>query len=275
MPLLIPAQRIRSGDAEIVYRTVGDGPAVVLLHPFPVNHEFWLPVAEMLSSRYRVILPDLRGHGDSEVGEGPATMEKHAADVAGVMDDAGIGRVPLIGVSIGGYLLFEFWRKYRARVAALGLCNTKAPADNAEARAGRLQAAKDVVERGTEPFFASMIPRVLAQTTRDTRPDLVEGALHMMRKMSPQDVAQVQRGMANRPDSVETLKTIHVPTLLITGDEDTTTGVKEAELMKEHIAGSQLRVIPKAGHYAAWEQPEDAARLLRQFLDGIQRHSGS
>jgi pimeloyl-ACP methyl ester carboxylesterase len=196
-------------------------------------------------------------------------MEKHAADIARVMDDAQVGRVPVIGVSIGGYLLFEFWRNYRGRVAALGLCNTKAPADNAEARAGRLQSANDVLERGTEPFFESMIPRVLAQTTRDTRPDLVEGALRMMRKMSPQDVAEVQRGMAERPDSVETLKTINVPTLLITGDEDTTTGVKEAELMKQHIAGSQLRVIPKAGHYAAWEQPEQAARLLRQFLDSL------
>ena len=265
----IPSQRIRSGDAEIVYWTLGDGPAVVLLHPFPVHHEFWLPVAEMLSSRYRLILPDLRGHGESEVGDGPATMEKHASDLARVLDDAQIGRAPLIGVSIGGYLLFEFWRKYRGRVAALALCNTKAPADNAEGRAGRLKAASDVLERGTEPFFESMIPRVLAQTTRDTRPDLVEGALRMMRKMSPQDVAEVQRGMAERPDSVDTLKTINVPTLLVTGDEDTTTGVNEAELMRQHIAGSPLRVIPKAGHYAAWEQPEQAARLLRQFLDGI------
>jgi pimeloyl-ACP methyl ester carboxylesterase len=224
---------------------------------------------ETLSGRYRVIMPDLRGHGESEVGEGLATMAKHADDLARVMDDAQLGRAPIIGVSIGGYLLFEFWRKYRGRVSALGLCNTKAPADNEEGRAARLQSAKDVLERGTEPFFESMIPRVLSQTTRDTRPDLVEGALRMMRKMSPQDVAQVQRGMAERPDSLETLTTIKVPTLLITGDEDTTTGIKEAELMRQHIAGSQLRVIPKAGHYAAWEQPEQAARLLRQFLDAI------
>lgn len=265
----IPSQRVRSGDAEIVYWTLGEGPAVVLLHPFPVHHEFWIPVAETLSARYRLILPDLRGHGESEVGEGPATMEKHAADLARVMDDAQIGRVPVIGVSIGGYLLFEFWRKHRVRVSALGLWNTKAPADNTEARAGRLKAATDVLERGAEPFFESMIPRVLAQTTRDARPDLVNGALRMMRKMSPEDVAQVQRGMAERPDSVETLKTINVPTLLVTGDEDTATGITEAELMKQHILASQLRVIPKAGHYAAWEQPEQVSRLLREFLDGI------
>src|SRR5579863_1503930 len=116
----IPSRQIKSGDAEITYRVLGDGPPVVLLHPFPVHHEFWLPAAQALITRYRVILPDLRGHGDSGVGEGPATMEKHAADLARVMDDADIGRAPLVGVSIGGYILFEFWRKHRGRVAALG-----------------------------------------------------------------------------------------------------------------------------------------------------------
>jgi pimeloyl-ACP methyl ester carboxylesterase len=261
--------RVKSGDAEIAYWTVGDGPPVVLLHPFPVNHEFWLPVAEALSTRYRIILPDLRGHGDSGIGEGPATMEKHAADIARVMDDADVGRAPLIGVSIGGYALFEFWRKHRGRIAALGLCNTKAPADGPEARAGRLQAANDVLDRGTDPFFEGMVQKVLAKTTREMRPDLVDGALRMMNQMSPEDVAQVQRGMAARPDSVETLKTISVPTLLITGDEDNMTGVNEAELMRQHINGSQLKVIPKAGHYSPWEQPEEASRMLRQFLDAV------
>ena len=265
----IPSQRIKSSDAEIIYWTLGDGPPLVLLHPFPAHHEFWLPVAQTLAPRYRVILPDLRGHGDSGIGEGPATMEKHVADIARVVDDADVGRAPLIGVSIGGYVLFEFWRKYRGRVAALGLCNTKAPADTPEARAGRLQAANDVLERGTEPFFETMIPRLLGKTTREARPDLVDGVLRMMRKMSPEAVAQVQRGMAERPDSVDTLKTINVPTLLVTGDEDIMTGVNEGELMRQHIAGSQLRVIPKAGHYSPWEQPQEAARLLRQFVDGI------
>jgi pimeloyl-ACP methyl ester carboxylesterase len=196
-------------------------------------------------------------------------MAKHAADIARVMDDADVGRAPMVGVSIGGYALFEFWRQQRGRVAALGLCNTKAPADSPEARVGRLQAAAEVMERGTEPFFQSMIPRLLGKTTRETRPDLVEGALQMMREMSPADVAAVQRGMAERPDSVDTLKTINVPTLLVTGDEDILTGVNEAELMHRHIAGSELRVSPKAGHYSPWEQPEAVGRLLRQFLDGV------
>lgn len=259
--------QIKSGDAEIVYRVLGDGPPVVLLHPFPVNHEFWLPVAEVLSARCRFILPDLRGHGESSAGEGPATMAKHAADVARVMDDAGVGRAPMIGVSIGGYTLFEFWRRNCDRVAALGLWNTKAPADSPEGRAGRMQAAKDVLEHGTEVFFEGMAAKLMSETTRYTRPDLVAGALAMMRKMSAEDVAQVQEGMAERPDSVETLKTINVPTLIVTGDEDAFTGPNEAELIHRHIAGSQMRVIAKAGHYSAWEQPEAAADLLREFLE--------
>lgn len=260
---------IRSDDATLVYRVLGEGPPVVLLHPFPSNHEFWLPVATVLSTRFRLILPDLRAHGDSEAGDGPVTMAKHGTDLARVMDDAEIGRTPLIGVSIGGYTLFEFWRKHRQRVAALGLCNTKAAADAPDARAARLQAADDVLERGAEPFFQNLIPKLIGKTTREMRPDLVGGALRMMRKMSPEDIAQVQRGMAERPDSTDTLKTINVPTLLITGEEDAFSGPPEGELMRQKIANSELRVIPKAGHYAPWEQPEQAAMLLRQFLDRL------
>ena len=264
-----PAHRIKSSDTEIAYWVFGDGPPVLLLHPFPVHHEFWLPVTEVLSTRYRILLPDLRGHGESGIGDGPATMDKHAADLARVMDDADVGRAPLIGVSIGGYALFEFWRKHRGRVAALGLCNTKAPADGPEARTARLQAANDVLERGTDPFFETMIPRLLGKSTLENRPDLRDGVLRMMRAMSPEDVAKVQRGMAARPDSVETLKTINVPTLLVTGDEDILTGINEAELMRQHIPNAQLRVIPRAGHYSPWEQPKEATRILRQFLDSL------
>jgi 3-oxoadipate enol-lactonase len=270
MVSLIPAMtRIASGDAEIAYEILGIGPPVVLLHPFPAHHKLWLPSAQALLSRYSLILPDLRGHGDSSIGEGPATMQKHAADLARILDHAEVGRAAFAVVSIGGYVLFEFWRRYRGRVAALALCNTKAQADTQEGKAGRLQAAADVMERGTEPFFESMVPKLLGKTTRETRPDRVEGALRMMRKMSPEDVAQVQRGMAERQDSIPTLKTINAPTLLMTGDEDILTGPPEAELMHHSIAASQLRVISRAGHYSPWEQPEEVGKLLRQFLDSV------
>jgi len=260
-------EKILSGDADVFYSVTGCGPPVVLLHPFPVNHEFWLPVSRLLAQRYYLIIPDLRGHGESSLGNGPATMRKHADDIARVMTAAGIDRAPLVGVSIGGYAIFEFWRRFRDRVSAIVLCNTKAAADTGDARSARLEAARDVLERGNEPFFEGMLQKVLSESTRRSRPDLVEGALGMMRKMSAEGVAGVQRGMAERPDSVATLKTINVPTLIITGDEDKLTGIPEAEVMKQNIPRSQMRVVAKAGHYSPWEQPESVGKLLRQFLD--------
>ena len=265
-------KRIRSDDAEIAYEVLGDGPPVVLLHPFPASHGIWLPAAQHLIARYQLILPDLRGHGESGIGEGPATMQKHAADISRVMDALEIGRAAMAGVSIGGYILFEFWRQYRGRVAALALCDTKAGADAPAARAARLQTAAEVLERGVEPFVDSMLPKLIGETTRHARPDLVDAARSMMLKMSPEDISLVQRGMAERPDSVPTLKTINVPTLILTGDEDVITGVAEGQSMQQNISGSQMRVIGKAGHYAVWEQPEEAGKCLRQFLDAV--HGG-
>jgi 3-oxoadipate enol-lactonase len=260
-------EQLRSDDANIFYEIRGDGPPVVLLHPFPCNHEFWLPVSAALESRYRLVLPDLRGHGDSEIGEGPALMRKHAQDIARVLDAAGIGKAAFIGCSIGGYILFEFWRRFRARVTALVLCDTRPQADTAEGRANRLKAAATVLEQGTEPFIESMVPKLIGRTTVATRPDLVDGARAMMRRMSAEDISQVQRGMAERPDSVADLKTINVPTLVVIGEEDVLATVADGELMRQHIPGSQLKVIPNAGHYAPWEQPELVGKILRQFLD--------
>jgi 3-oxoadipate enol-lactonase len=261
--------RIRSGDAEIAYAVLGDGPPAVLLHPFPAHHELWLPAAQHLTSRYRVILPDLRAHGESDAGEGPATMEKHAADITRVLDDADVGRAVFFGVSIGGYILFEFWRRYRGRVAGLALCDTRPHPDTPEGRAARLKSAEDVLERGTEPFIDSMIPRLFGRTTIETRPDLVAEAKPMMLKMSASDIASVQRGMADRPDSMPTLKTINVPTLILIGEEDILSTVADGELMRQNISGSQFKVIPKAGHYAPWEQSAEVGTLLRQFADAL------
>jgi pimeloyl-ACP methyl ester carboxylesterase len=260
---------LRSDDAEIFFDIQGDGPAVVLLHPFPVHHEFWLPIIPALLSRYRLILPDLRGHGDSEAGHGPAVMAKHAADIARIMDSTGVGKAAFIVCSIGGYIVFEFLRRYRSRVSALALCDTRPQADTAEARSARLKNADLVIEQGTEKFLEAQIPKLLGATTVSSRPDLVQNALAMMRKMSPQNISQVLRGMADRPDSVSDLKHINLPTLIVIGEEDVLTTAADGELMRQNIPGSRLKMIPKAGHYAPWERPESVAPLLRQFLDFV------
>jgi pimeloyl-ACP methyl ester carboxylesterase len=259
-------ESIRSSDADIVYESLGQGPPLLLLHPFPVHHEFWKPAVEFLSN-YRIILPDLRGHGDSGIGDGPATMAKHADDLSRVLDHAGVGRAPMVGVSIGGYALFEFWRRFRNRVSALAFACTKASPDTPEARAGRLRTASEVLERGVGPFVDSTLPKLLGATTQASRPDLLANARAMAMKMSPQDVSQVQQGMAERPDSVPTLKTIDVPTLIIAGHEDVLIPLSEAELMRANISSSRLAVIPQAGHFAPFERPTEVGRLLRQFLD--------
>jgi pimeloyl-ACP methyl ester carboxylesterase len=196
-------------------------------------------------------------------------MQKHAGDIARVLDAAGVGKATFVGCSIGGYILFEFWRRRRERVSALALCDTRPQADTAEARANRLKAAAAVLEQGTEPFIESMIPKLMGRTTVATRPDLVDGARAMMRKMSAEDISLVLRGMAERPDSVADLKSINVPTLIVIGEEDVLSTGADGELMRQNIAGSQLKVIPKAGHYAAWEQPELVGKVLRQFLDDM------
>jgi 3-oxoadipate enol-lactonase len=261
---------LRSSDAQLFYEITGDGPDVVLLHPFPLNHAFWKPVVDTLSTRYRVITPDLRAHGDSEPGEGPATMEKMAADLAKLCREERITKPFFVGVSIGGYVLFEFWRRHREQVAALVLANTRAAAETPESRKNRLGLAEKVLREGTAGFIEDMLTKLLSPLTVGNRPDIVAAARSMMRKMSPQDIAAVQRGMADRADSVTTLKTIDVPTLIVTGADDSIP-LSEAELMRQSIPGSRLQVIPRAGHYAALEQPEEFGRLLRGFFDSLPR----
>jgi 3-oxoadipate enol-lactonase len=257
---------VRSGNAEIFYEVRGSGPDLVLIHPFPAHHGIWSPVADLLATRYRLILLDIRGLGESSPGDGPATMEKHAADLARVCDELEIGKAIFAGNSIGGYILFEFWRQYRPRISGLVLIDTKASADSDEVRKTRLAAAEDVLKRGTEPFIDAQLPKLLGESTHRNRPDRVAEAKRMMMRASAQGIAAVQQGMAARPDSNATLLSIDVPTLVICGDEDGLTVPLEMEAMHRGIRGSIFRRVPGAGHYSPFEQPEEVHRILRDFL---------
>jgi pimeloyl-ACP methyl ester carboxylesterase len=260
---------VNRDDARISYWALGKGPAIVLLHPFPANHEFWMPVAEVLSQRYRVILPDLRGHGGSEPGVGSALMSKHVEDVVRICEQEAVKRAVFMGCSIGGYILFEFWRRERARVVALGLCDTRASADTPQGKADRLKSADEVQQKGPAEFLEQQAHKLVGKTTQQSRPDLFDAAHAMMKKMSVAGIVNVQRGMAERPDSIPTLKTIDAPTFILVGEEDIVTPPADSELMQREIAGSQLARIAKAGHYAAFERPQDCAPLLRNFVDSL------
>jgi pimeloyl-ACP methyl ester carboxylesterase len=256
---------LRSGDAQLVFEVTGSGPDVILLHPFPLHHHFWDGVLEHLASRYRVFLPDLRAHGDSEAGDGPVTMHKLADDLDRLCREFDVKAI-FVGVSIGGYALFELWRRHRERVRALVLANTRAGGETPEGRAGRMQVAERVLKDGTAVFVEELIAKLVSPATRTNRPDIVDAARSMAMKMSPADVAAVQRGMADRADSIPTLATINVPALVIAGEDDSVP-LSELQLMQQQISGSELRVIPKAGHYAAMEHPAEFGRLLRTFCD--------
>jgi len=267
-------QDLQTDDARLVYQVSGSGPDVILLHPFPLNHHFWDAIVPSLSERYRMITPDLRGHGDSELGHETATMEKYAGDLLRLCEAERLSKAVFVGVSIGGYALFEFWRRHPERFAGLVLSNTRASADDEEGRANRLRMADQVLRDGTGAFIEDMLGKLLGSTTRAERPEVVETARRMMQAMSAEDIAGVQRGMADRPDSIQTLSTIDVPTMVIAGEEDIPP-LSAAELMRDRIAGSTLHIIPKAGHYAALERPEEYARLLRGFVDQVYKSSRS
>lgn len=264
--------QVCSGDIQLHYDTAGEGFPIVLLHPFPVHHGFWTPVIAPLATRYRLLLPDLRAHGHSEVGLGTATMAKHADDLLRLLKEEKIAHAMFVGVSLGGYVLFEFWCRYRERVAALVLSNTRAEPDTEQGKTNRLKSIEDSRQRGPGQFFDAQTQNLIGETTRRNRPELVVQARAMMQMMTVNGLAAVQHGMAQRLDSVPILSGINVPTLVIAGEEDVLTPLAHAQVMQQHIPGAKLKVISQVGHYAAMENPEEYARVLRQFLDGLQLH---
>ena len=262
---------VPSGDAMLCLVEEGSGPPLVLLHPFPANHRFWGPVLPHLTSRYRVLTPDLRGSGESTSGDGPATMAKHAEDLEHVCAAAGLGRAVFVGVSIGGYILLEFWRRHAERVAALVLCDTRATADTPAGKAARLQSIPEVEQHGPAKFVAEQALKLLGESTHRNRPHVLRAALAILNQSTVAGIRALQQGMAERLDSVPTLATITVPTLVMVGEEDVLTPPSDAEQMHRGIAGSKLAKIPAAGHYAPFEQPEQFAKELRPFLDALPR----
>jgi pimeloyl-ACP methyl ester carboxylesterase len=262
----VAVESIQRAGAKIVYEVRGSGPPLFLLHPFPTNRHFWDPMIPALESHYQVIAPDLRGHGESQPGDA-ASMANHAEDLHHICRECKVQRAAFMGVSIGGYLLFEFWRRFAESVAVLVLSNTRAQADTDEGRANRLRAADEVEKNGTAAFLDSMVPKVLGETTRRNRPDIVARARTMMDAMSREGLAAVQRGMATRPDSVATLASMNARTLIVRGEEDALIPAADAELMHQQIAGSQIVSVARSGHYAPLEQPNEFLKILRPFLE--------
>jgi 3-oxoadipate enol-lactonase len=249
----------------LAYEDVGVGEALLLVHAFPLSGAMWRPQVAALSGRYRLIVPDLRGFGASELRAGPALMEQHAADLLALCDQLGVERFALCGLSMGGYISFAIMRAAPERVRALVLADTKVGADSAEAQAAREANAHLAEEQGAAALADKLIPGLLAPAAGAA---LRAELRTMIAANPPQGIAAALRGMAARPDSSATLAAISVPTLVLVGSEDGLTPPAEAQKIHTAVAGSQLVEIPGAGHLANLEQPALFNAALERFLAG-------
>jgi 3-oxoadipate enol-lactonase len=249
----------------IGYDDVGSGIPVLFLLGFPHNRALWSPQLGALAAPARTLCMDLRGFGESEAGE-PAGVDGYADDAAALLDGLGLDRVVLAGLSMGGYAALAFWRRHRARVRALVLCDTRATADTDAARASRREMQALALEQGSMAVANQMITGMVGRTTRLKNPELVD-ELHRMMSLAPvRGVVGALDALMNRPDSTPTLPTIDVPTLIVVGDEDVLTPVKDARAMHLAIAGSRLEVIAGAGHVSNMERPATFNHVLSEFL---------
>lgn len=263
----------RIDDIQLAYTDVGAGPAVVLIHGYPFNRSLWTEQAEALRDRYRVVIPDLPGFGESALkidgSQDPATMNRMAEDVATLMDQLEIEQAVIGGLSMGGYVALAFCKQIPARVRALVLADTRAQADTEEAKQTRAQQAEKALSEGMAGIADSMLPKLLTPDTVSKRPELVKRIRDMMLKTKPEGAAAALRGMAQRDDQSEFISSIEMPTLIAVGREDAITPVADSEAMHAKIAGSRLVVIENAGHVSNLEQTEQFNDALRAFLNSI------
>ena len=253
---------------EIAYDVAGSGPAVLLLHAFPLAAFMWDAQAEALAANHRVVRFDARGFGGSGVGPGPLTMERIADDGAALLDLLGIERAVVGGCSMGGYAALAFVRRHPHRLRGLVLLDSRASADTEEAKAGRVALAEKVLAEGAPAAAEAFLPKLVGETTRRERPELVAFLRERILGASPQGIANALHGLAARADSRETLAAIRVPALVLVGAEDVITPPAGSTAMAAAIPKARLEVVAAAGHLANLESPAAVSAALLSFLAG-------
>ena len=266
-----------SDGSGLGFTDAGTGPPVVFLHPTPLDRDYWRPLTKELAG-IRSVVPDLRGHGVSELGsalpvggfdlvpDAPVlTMEQLASDVLALLDQLSLRRAVFAGCSIGGYILLELWRRAPERMTGLVFICSKPQPDapaNLTRRAEIIQRART---EGVTALFDGMAQTLLSETSRRERPEIVaEVRAHMT--LTPEAEVAVQAGLATRPDSVSTVPTIRVPVLAIAGAEDTSVTPADMEAFRVAPGGCEFHVLPGAGHFVAYEQPRRVAALIAPWL---------
>ncbi|GAA0599279.1 alpha/beta fold hydrolase [Kutzneria viridogrisea] len=239
-------------------------PTLLLVHGHPFDRSMWRPQVERFGAQgWRVLAPDLRGYGENPTPAAKTPLEVFAGDLVDLLDRLGVNRVVLAGLSMGGQIALEFHRLFRERLAGLVLADTSAPAETGQGRKNRTDLADRLLREGMEQYARELLPKmVAAQAPRAVR----EHVLHMMRNAPVQGAAAALRGRAERPDYVDMLAEITVPTLVVVGSEDEFTPLADAQLLHERIPGSRLAVIEGAGHLPNLERPAEFDAALAELL---------
>jgi pimeloyl-ACP methyl ester carboxylesterase len=259
-------------ELEMAYLDVGAGPAVLMLHGFPFDKSMWADQLPALTAAgFRIVVPDLRGHGETNFLGEVSTMDDLARDAAALLDHLQIGEAVVCGLSMGGYVAFEFAHLFPSRVRGLLLAGTRAPADNEQERAGREQQVQTMMRAGMVPISIATLPKLLAERTRTKKPDVVKRVRAMITRADSKGAAAAQRGMAARRNYVADLDEIKAPTLIIVGREDPIRPVSDAEVMHKRIANSRLEIIEDAAHMTNLEQPEVFNDAVAYFLNELTR----
>jgi 3-oxoadipate enol-lactonase len=251
---------LKSGT--LSYIDQGDGPAVLLIHAFPLNNTMWASQMSALSARFRVIAPDIRGFGESQPPS-PWTMHEMADDLHQLLDALGISDVAVVGVSMGGYIGLTFWWKYPERVRKIVHANSRARADNDTEKASRNDMIAALQQRGSAILPERMLPRLL-QPNPD--PEVLRTVRSMIDGINASAAAYAVMAMRDRIDFSSMLHRLHCPVMVVTGENDAIIRVEDAHALSEWITGARFVKVPHSGHLSNLENPEVFNAALLDFL---------
>jgi pimeloyl-ACP methyl ester carboxylesterase len=255
---------VRDGQLHVVQ--TGQGTPLVLVHGFPLDHSMWQGQVDGLADRFHVIAPDLRGFGQSGVTAGLVTMQRLADDLAQLLDALQITEpVVFCGLSMGGYVGWQFALRHRPRLARLIQCDTRAIADSPEAAANRIALADRVQKEGTLFVAEAMMPKLFAPATNQANSPVVEATRQVMLRTSPQGIAAASRGMAQRPDVTALFPEFDLPALLICGQHDAISPPEEMRGIASAMPQAKFVEIAGAGHMAPLEKSAEVNAAIREF----------
>ena len=253
---------------EVAYDESGQGIPLLLIHGWPHNALLWSAQLTGLQTQARCIAPDLRGFGNTTV-QAPYSIDQYADDLAALITQLGLARAVVCGLSMGGYIAFSLVRRHRHLIRALILTSTRAAADTPEGREKRARLIAFVRERGVGALAQKQLRAMLGETTFNSRPDVVESLRQLMAAAPEDGVIGALEAMAARPDSTDLLAKIAMPTLVVSGLEDTFTPPDELRALAAAIPNSRLEVIQGGGHVCCYERPAAFNHVVGEFLASL------